>query len=606
MPNHVEPNHAETSNPVPAPFSNAVSHSIWQSRYRYQNNIDENSITDSWLRIARALAQTEPHDRDRWQQYYLDALTDFRFLPGGRIQAGAGTDKHVTLFNCFVMDTIEDSMNGIFDALRQGALTMQQGGGVGYDFSSLRPRGMAAKHTGTTASGPVSFMHIWDSMCATLLSSGNRRGAMMATLRCDHPDIELFIDAKQRPGVLSHFNLSVLVTDSFMQAVENDELWPLRFPSDDATDDTICGHVPARQLWHRIMQANYDYAEPGMLFIDQINSENNLYYREHISATNPCGEVPLPPYGACDLGSLNLTRFVNRPFQDNAEFDMDGLKDLATVAVRMLNNVIDLSHYPLPQQMQQAQGSRRIGLGITGLADCLIMLGLRYDSQQALDFAANVMRELCYSAYACSIELAKQQGPFPFFDKEAYLASAFIQRLPEHLRQGIAGHGIRNSHLLAIAPTGTISLLANNISSSLEPVYSFRQKRNIYLSTDDFQTVELEDYAAQQWRQCFGDKPLPDYFISSHETRPQAHLDMQAAIQPWVDNAVSKTINIPVDLPFTEFSELYRKAWQLGLKGCTSFRPNPITGAVIQEDGIIHMNDAEYCGSCAGLGDGSD
>lgn len=604
MPNHVEPDpagtdYADTSNPVPAPFSNAVSHSIWQSRYRYLNNAAENSIADSWQRIAGTLAHIESHDQEHWQQCYVGALTDFRFLPGGRIQAGAGTDKHVTLFNCFVMDTIEDSMNGIFNALKQGALTMQQGGGVGYDFSSLRPRGMAAKHTGTIASGPVSFMHIWDSMCATLLSSGNRRGAMMATLRCDHPDIELFIDAKQTPGALNHFNLSVLVTDSFMQAVENDEPWPLRFPSDDTTDDTICGHIPAQQLWHRILQANYNYAEPGVLFIDQINHENNLKYREHISATNPCGEVPLPPYGACDLGSLNLTRFVNRPFQDNAEFDMDGFKDLATVAVRMLNNVIDLSHYPLPQQQLQAQGSRRIGLGITGLADCLIMLGLRYDSQQALDFAANVMRELCYSAYACSVELAKQQGPFPFFDKDAYLASPFIQRLPEHLRQGIAKHGIRNSHLLAIAPTGTISLLANNISSSLEPVFSFRQKRNIYLSTDDYQAVELEDYAAQQWRQLFGDKPLPDYFISSREIRPQAHLDMQAAIQPWVDNAVSKTINIPVDLPFAEFSELYRRAWQLGLKGCTSFRPNPITGAVIQEDG-------EYCGSCAGLSDGSD
>ncbi|MBE9516062.1 MAG: adenosylcobalamin-dependent ribonucleoside-diphosphate reductase [Proteobacteria bacterium] len=604
------PNHAEPNNTVPAPFSNAVSHSIWQTRYCYQNKAGENNITDSWRRIAHGLAQINKHDQNLWQQRYLEALSDFRFLPGGRIQAGAGTDKHVTLFNCFVMGPIEDSMNGIFDALKQGAITMQQGGGVGYDFSTLRPKGTAARHSGTIASGPVSFMYIWDSMCDTLLSSGNRRGAMMATLRCDHPDIELFIDAKQTPGSLTHFNLSVLVTDSFMHAVENDELWSLQFPApatgNENRQGAVSKQIPARQLWQKLMQANYDYAEPGVLFIDQINKQNNLYYRETISATNPCGEIPLPAYGACNLGSLNLTRFVNNPFKADASFNFDEFRQLAAVAVRMLNNVIDLSRYPLEQQRNQALGSRRIGLGITGLANCLIMLGLRYDSQQALDLASNIMRELCYSAYSSSIELAKEQGAFPFFDKAAYLGSAFIQRLPKDLRDNIAKHGIRNSHLLAIAPTGTISLLANNISSSLEPVFSFRQKRTLFLSGDSRQTVELEDYALQQWRQLFNDKPLPDYFVSSHNLEPQAHLNMQAAIQPWVDNAVSKTINIPTALPFSDFSGLYQQAWQLGLKGCTSFRPNPVTGAVLQENGVADMGDGTFCGSCAGMSDGSD
>lgn len=578
-------------------FTNTVSRQVWESKYRYQN---ESTITESWHRIASALAINEA---GVWEDRFFSILNDFRFLPGGRIQAGAGTDQNVTLFNCFVMGRIEDSMNGIFDSLKEGALTMQQGGGVGYDFSTLRPKGFRAKHTGTVASGPVSFMHIWDSMCATLISSGNRRGAMMATLRCDHPDIELFIDAKRERGSLQHFNLSVLVTDRFMKAIDNDESWPLVFP--ESGPDNIVNEIPARQLWQKIMQANYDYAEPGVLFIDRINKNNNLYYREHITATNPCGEVPLPAYGACDLGSLNLTRFVTRPFTGQAGFEMEMFRQDATVAVRMLDNVIDLSRYPLPQQQQQAFGSRRIGLGITGLADCLIMLNLRYDSQEALDFADQLMRELSYAAYASSVELSRERGPFPFFDKQAYLESDYVKRLPDKLRNDIARHGIRNSHLLAIAPTGTISLLANNISSSLEPVFSFRHKRSMFLSDHEIQVVELEDYAHHLWLELFGDKPLSDNFITTDNLLPEAHLNMQAVIQRRVDNAVSKTINIPADLPFENFVALYREAWKMGLKGCTSYRPNPVRGAVLQKQDIAGSN-----GSCCSpfelQGDSSD
>lgn len=574
-------------------FSNPVSRRIWESKYRYEA---ESSIEESWQRISRAIASREEQDKNLWQQKYYDVLTDFRFLPGGRIQAGAGTDRNVTLFNCFVMGQIEDSMNGIFDALKEGALTMQQGGGAGYDFSTLRPRGFQAKQSGTIASGPVSFMHIWDSMCATLISSGNRRGAMMATLRCDHPDIEQFIEAKHSRDALQHFNLSVLVTDRFMQAVENDEMWPLTFPE----SGEVTRNIPAQQLWQKIMQSSYDTAEPGVLFIDQINKQNNLYYCEHISATNPCGEVPLPAYGACDLGSLNLTQFIDNPFTGNAHFNMDGFRSAATVAVRMLDNIIDISHYPLPQQQTMANNTRRIGLGITGLADCLIMLNLRYDSQAALDFAGNIISELCCSAYLASIELARERGPFPLFDKEAYLQSAFIKKLPDDIKDGIARHGIRNSHLLAIAPAGTISLLANNISSSLEPVFSLTHSRSLFFSDSEQQLVELEDYAHYLWRQLYADKPVNNNFVTTRDLKPDAHLNMQAAIQPWVDNAVSKTINIPADLPFQDYSHIYKQAWKLGLKGCTGFRPNAVRGQ------ILRAEKTACCDPFSGHGDSSD
>ncbi len=505
-------------------------------------------------------------------------MRGFRFLPGGRILAGAGTDREVTLLNCFVMGPIDDSMEGIFDALKEGALTMQQGGGVGYDFSTLRPAGMVAKSSGTVASGPVSFMKIWDAMCATLLSTGSRRGAMMASLSCSHPDIEAFVTAKYDADALRHFNLSVQVTDDFMQAVEADTAWPLRFGGE------ILRRTPARKLWQKILRAAYDTAEPGVLFVDQINRENNLAYQEHITTTNPCGEVPLPPYGACDLGSLNLPCFIHDAFEKNARIDFEALARSAALAVRFLDNVIDLSRFPLPRQADRAQHTRRIGLGITGLADALIMLGHRYDSDTARKVAHDVMKTVCHCAYRTSTALAVAKGSFPDLDIDAYLQSPFIRRLPADIRDAIAKHGIRNSHLLAIAPAGTISLLANNVSSGIEPVFAARIRRTVIDSNSQPHEYELEDHALELWTRREPSEPLPPAFTTAWDTEPEAQLNMQATLQVFVDNAISKTINVPPDYSMSGFEQLYRQAHRLKLKGCTVFRPNPVTGSILKPE----------------------
>jgi ribonucleoside-diphosphate reductase alpha chain len=518
-------------------------------------------------------------------------------------------------------------MEGIFDALKEGALTMQQGGGVGYDFSTLRPDGAPAWRVGSVASGPVSFMRIWDRVCETLLSTGVRRGAMMATLRCDHPDIEAFITAKGQSGELSNFNLSVLVSDAFMQAVEEDAVWPLVFPieglggnehragrrlierewpgHEGAVPCLVLSELRARDLWERIMRATYEGAEPGVLFIDRINQENNLGHRERISTTNPCGEIPLPPYGACNLGSFNLSRFVLEPFGDRARVDFDGLRAAAGTAVRLLDNVIDLSRMPLPRQAEQAKGSRRIGLGITGLADTLIMLGLHYAGEPARRLAAEIMQTVCHAAYRSSVALAGEKGSYPYFEPDACLRRPFIQRLPGDIRDGIAGQGLRNSHLTAIAPTGTISLLANNVSSGIEPVFDFAYRRRLRGSDGVFSWYEQQDYALRHWRKLFDDRPLPDHFVAAHDLTPQEHLAMQAALQPFVDNAVSKTINVPEDYAFADFRDIYTRAYRLGLKGCTTFRPNPVTGSVLQE--YAHKGATLDSGThCCGLERESD
>ncbi len=603
-------------------FSTDIARHIWETKYRYRHaqQIHDRTIEDTWRRIAEALAGAETKGQARWAERFYAALEGFKFLPGGRIQAGAGTARRVTLFNCFVMGVIDDSMDGIFDGLKEGALTMQQGGGVGYDFSTLRPRGLPARTTGTIASGPVSFMRIWDSMCATLLSTGARRGAMMATLRCDHPDIEEFVSAKRDPRDLRHFNLSVQVTDAFMDAVRRDIDWPLVFPAAELGDHLADGEtlprrwtgraeavpcrvlkrVCARDLWNRIMGATYDYAEPGVLFIDRINRLNNLWYREHITATNPCGEVALPPYGACDLGSINLTRFVHEPFTANAHLDFDGIRETAAIATRMMDNVIDVSQFPLPQQAEQAHGSRHLGLGLTGLADALIMLGLHYGEPAAQELAARVMRTICHSAYETSLALAAEKGPFPWLDRASHLKGEFIRTLPEEIRLGIQRAGVRNSHLTAIAPTGTISLLANNVSSGIEPVYDFCYSRRVLEASGDYATYRVTDYAFALWQKMH-DAPLPRQFVDAGDLPPTAHLDMQAALQPYVDNAISKTINVPQNYPFEDFRNLYELAFDKGLKGCTTFRPNPITGAVLTEGETPLPQQEAYAPHCCSI-----
>ena len=602
-------------------FHADISRRIWDTKYRWREpgEVRDQTIEDSWRRVARALAGVETSGRAEWEQRFYKVLEGFKFLPGGRIQAGAGTGHRVTLFNCFVMGTIEDSLDSIFDALKEGALTKQQGGGVGYDFSTLRPGGTPAVSVGVTASGPVSFMQIWDAMCATILSTGARRGAMMATLRCDHPDIEEFIRIKHDAAKLRHFNLSVLVSDAFMQAVHDDADWPLVFPL-GARDIVAAGNtveriwsgsmtpvrcrvartLRARQLWDQIMQATYDYAEPGVIFVDRVNELNNLWYAEQISATNPCGELPLPPYGACDLGSINLTQFVRAPFGDKAALDLAGIADTAAVAVRMLDNVADLSRFPLKQQEEAARSTRRIGLGLTGLGDALIMLGIPYGTPAATRVAGEVMQRLCEAAYRTSIELAREKGAFARFDKEKHLQGKFIANLPPEIRDAIARHGIRNSHLTAIAPTGTISLLANNVSSGLEPVYRFEYKRRVREADGSLSEHAVSDYAYRLYRQLKGaDAPLTAAFVTAGEVSPFMHLDMQAALQPWVDNAISKTVNVPQDYSFEQFRSLYEYAYAKQLKGCTTFRPNPVTGQVLVDldvaEGQTEKASAIHC-----------
>ena len=599
------------------PFEIEISRQIWSSRYRYlkAGHAVDQSVEDSWQRVAQALAEREESDQAGWQERFYSILSDFRFLPGGRILAGTGTDFDVTLFNCFVMGRIEDSMEGICDSLKEGTLTMQQGGGVGYDFSTLRPAGSVARRVGSMASGPVSFMRVWDSMCATLVSSAYRRGAMMATLRCDHPDIEDFVDAKRDPRELRNFNLSVLVTDDFMQAVQDDLPWPLVFPAstfgDLARSDggeiiqrrwsgsrevvpcVVIRQVGARQLWERIMRATYDMAEPGVLFIDRINQRNNLHYRENISATNPCGEIPLPPYGACNLGSVNLTRLVQSPFTSKARLDFAALESTVRIALRMLNHIIDLSRFPLDSQAEQARGTRRIGLGITGLADTLIMLGLHYADERARELAAEVMRLMRDSAYRESVTMAKASGAFPFYERDAFAASSFVQSLPRDIQQGILDHGIRNSHLTAIAPAGTISLFANNVSSGIEPVFAFQSQRRVRGADGEYKLHDASDYAWRLWRQSHSDEALPEYFVTAPALTPRQHLEMQAALQPYVDSAISKTINVPVDYEFDAFKDIYQQAYRLGLKGCTSFRPNEVTGSILTASDTQSMNELE-------------
>ncbi|MEQ8823118.1 MAG: adenosylcobalamin-dependent ribonucleoside-diphosphate reductase [Filomicrobium sp.] len=561
-----------------------IAKEIWEMKYRLRapggEAIDQ-SVEDTFARVAKAAASVEPgsdEDRARWAQKFQDAMSDFGFLPGGRILASAGSNRQVTLFNCFVMDDVPDDLSGIFDSVRKAAQTMQMGGGIGVDFSTLRPRGAKVKSIGADASGPVSFMDVWDSMCSTIMSAGARRGAMMGTLRADHPDIEEFIDAKNKAGRLTNFNLSVLVPDALMTAVKEDKEWDLQF------DGEVARTVRARDLWARIMQANFDFAEPGVIFIDRINALNNLSYCETIHATNPCGEQPLPPNGACLLGALNLTVFVKDAFTPQAQLDVASLAERAGIAVRFLDNVIDVSHFPLAEQASEAKAKRRMGLGLTGLADALIMCGESYHSARGRSLAAEWMRTIQETAYLASSKLAAKKGSFPLFDSEAFLRTPMLENLNPEIKEAISQNGLRNGCLTTIAPTGTISLLAGNVSSGIEPVFDFTYERHVLTADGSHRTEQVEDFAHAHYRHHLADQmdgPLPDYFVTAQDLKPADHILMQAAIQRYCDSSISKTVNCPSEIEFEDFQDVYVLAHEMGLKGCTTYRPSQVRGAVL-------------------------
>src|SRR5438094_726381 len=566
----------------------SISQQIWDMKYRLKGPTNgpiagepiDKTIEDTWRRVATAAAAPEK-DPQLWADRFYAAMSDFRFLPAGRVIAGAGAGRQVTLFNCFVMGEIPDDMGGIFAHLREAALTMQQGGGIGYDFSTLRPRGAYVKGVGADASGPLSFMDVWDAMCRTIMSAGYRRGAMMATLSCEHPDIEAFVEAKREPGRLRMFNLSVLVTDAFMKAVEEDAPWELHFGGPGQTK-TVAKVLPARELWDKVLRASHAYAGPGVIFFDRINRRNNLWYCEQIHATNPCGEQPLPPYGACLLGSLNLARFVENPFTPQARLDTAALAALVPDAVRLMDNIIDISRFPLPQQQEEGYQKRRIGLGVTGLADALILCGLRYGSPAAVAATEAWIAAIEHEAYLASAALAAEKGTFPLFDRDRYLAGETVAGLDEEVRAAIARNGIRNALLTSVAPTGTISLFADNVSSGIEPVFSFRHTRNMLIPDGTHREEEVADYAYRLFRREKGElAPLPDYFVDAQVLSPEDHVIMQATVQKHVDSSISNTINLPAEIPFESFKDIYRQAYALGCKGCTTYRPNEVTGAVL-------------------------
>ena len=544
----------------------------------------ERSIREVRARVARALASIEAEEqRTYWEGRFLEAL-ERGFVPAGRMQPVGDS----------ITETV-DGLPGIYTALSEAAETMRRGGGVGYDFSSIRPVGALVRGTHSRASGPVSYMRVFDRSCETVESAGSRRGAQMGVLRCDHPDIEDFIHAKDE-GDLSNFNISVGVTDEFMAAVENDrevELTHRAEPSADLKDTGayqrddglwVYRKVRARDLWDQVMRSTYDHAEPGILFLDRINRDNNLYYCETIAATNPCAEQPLPPYGCCDLGSINLTRFVRHPFSPQAEFDFEGFAEVTGIAIRMLDNVLDVTNWPLTQQAAEAAANRRVGLGFTGLGDALIMLRLRYDAPEARAMATRISEFMRDQAYLASVDLAKERGQFKLFNADLYLSGGnFASRLPAEIKDQIRKHGIRNSHLLSIAPTGTISLaFADNASNGIEPPFSWTYSRKKRMADGTFKEYAVEDYAWRLYRHMGGNiEKLPEYFVTALEISAQAHKDMVAAVAPYVDTAISKTVNVPEDYPYAEFEDLYLTAWKAGLKGLATYRPNSVLGSVL-------------------------
>lgn len=580
------------------PEEQEVSVDVLQEKYALS---DEPTIDHVQRRVAKALSQAES-EPEAWEGEFLDAMKK-GFIPAGRIMSSAGVDVESTLINCFVQP-VGDSVSeyrggkpGIYPALCQAAETMRRGGGVGYNFSHIRPKGAIVKGTESEASGPVSYMHVFDRSCETVESAGARRGAQMGVLRIDHPDVGDFISAKNEKNALTNFNISVGVTDEFMRAVQNDHNFELTHkaePNNDQKDQGayqredgvwVYRSIRARELWGKIMSSTYDHAEPGVLFIDRINAENNLYYCEEIEATNPCAEQPLPDYGACCLGSIDLTKFVKNPFQGNSMFDFPAFSKVVKTAIRMLDNVLDVTVWPLPEQKKEADEKRRIGLGFTGLGDALIMLNLRYDRKPAQHMAREIAEVLRDTSYEASSLLAQEKGAFPLFDADYYLESQFVQRLPQDIKDAIRDNGIRNSHVNSIAPTGTISLaFADNASNGVEPPFSFTYKRRKRLVNGGYREYDVEDHAYRLFRESGGNvDQLPDSFVNALQIKALDHAMMVIAIAPFIDTAISKTVNVPADYSYDKFKDLYLKSWQSGVKGLATFRPNNITGSVLSE-----------------------
>jgi ribonucleoside-diphosphate reductase alpha chain len=590
-------------NGVLTPRPQALSGEIVLEKYAKGK---ETEISEVRLRVAVELASVE-NDTAFWTDRF-QVLQETGFVPAGRINSAAGTDLCATLINCFVQpigDSISedaDGRPGIYTALLQAAETMRRGGGVGYDFSSIRPVGAHVKGTNSRASGAVSYIRLFDRSCETVESAGSRRGAQMGVLRCDHPDIESFIHAKDK-GDLSNFNLSIGVTDAFMRAVEGSQSVELVHAAAPAKDQLAAGayrredgmwvyrKVDARALWNQVMQSTYDHAEPGILFLDRINTENNLYYCETIEATNPCAEQPLPPYGCCCLGSINLTQFVAHPFTERAVFDFGRFLAVVKDSVRALDNVLEVTHWPLVEQFNEAMNKRRIGLGYLGLGDALIMLQLRYDTPEARQMAERITEAMRDAAYMASTELAEEKGAFPLFNAQQYLASKFVQRLPSHIRERIAEHGIRNSHLLSIAPTGTVAIaFADNASNGIEPPFSWSYTRKKRMSDGSLKEYLVEDHAWRLYRHQGGDvSKLPDYFVTALDISAMAHEQMVAAVAPFVDTSISKTVNVAADYPYADFENLYIEAWKSGLKGLATYRPNDVLGSVLSVEPVASI-----------------
>jgi len=565
----------------------------------------ETGVEDIYRRVARALASVEKDAlRAEWEQKFLDNL-HAGAIGAGRIMSAAGTTIQATLINCFVQpvgDAIQgvdaEGYPGIYEALREAAETMRRGGGVGYDFSRIRPKGAEVKGTHSMASGPCSYINVFDQSCSTVESAGARRGAQMGVLRIDHPDVMEFITAKRTPGRWNNFNVSVGVPDAFMEALGKDEPWDLVHGSKPgskliangayqrADGQWVYQTIAASELWDTVMQSAYDFAEPGILFLDQIGQDNNLRYCETISATNPCGEQPLPPYGCCDLGPVILTRFVKNPFGFGGvpSFDFDAFERVVATQVRALDNVLDVTFWPLPQQREESTAKRRIGVGFTGMGNALAMLCLRYDREEGRGMAAKIAERMRNAAYTASIALAQEKGAFPKFEADGYLETGtFASRLPDAMQAEIRRHGIRNSHLLSIAPTGTVSLaFADNASNGIEPPFSWmyrRKKREADGTTSEY---AVEDHAWRLYRELGGDvNALPEYFVNALGMTAGEHIAMMQAVQPFVDTAISKTVNVAADYPFDDFKNLYHQAWRAHLKGMATYRPNSILGSVL-------------------------